>query len=377
MTFHVAPIALAAGLSIAVGAAQAQEPLTVRIGHVGPTSGPAAHLGKDNVNGARLAIQDLNARNLKIGGRAAKFELLAEDDAADPKQGVIAAQKLCDQKVNGVVGHLTSGSTLPAAKVYNDCGLPHISPVATNPKITQQGYKTTFRLLANDNVTGTALADRVADELKLKRVAIIDDRSAYGLGVSEAFKKQALARGLQVVTEQYTSDKAVDFSTLLTLVKGAKAEAIFYGGLDAQAGPMLRQMQQLGLAKVRLLGGDGICTSKLAELAGANEALASVVCAEGGVSIEKMNGGPAWKQRYEAAFPGEFQGNAPYGYDAVMVMAEAMLQAGSADPKVYAPKLFSVSLPGVTGRLAFDANGELKTPALTFSHFVGGKKTPL
>ena len=358
-------------------AAFAQDSLTVRIGQVGPTSGPAAHLGKDNVNGARLAIADLNARGLRIGGKPARFELIAEDDAADPKQGVQAAQKLCDQKVNGVVGHLTSGSSIPAAKVYNDCGIPHISPVATNPRLTQQGYKTTFRLLANDNVTGAGLANLAAGELKLTKVAIVDDRSAYGQGVADAFRKTAVAKGLKVVAEQFTNDKATDFSSLLTTIKATGAEVIFYGGLDAQAGPMLRQMQQLGMSKVRLMGGDGICTARLAELAAGSDALAQAICAEGGVSIEKMPGGQAWKKRYDAAYPGDFQGNAPYGYDAVTALAEAMLKANSADPIVYASRLFEIDLQGITGKLAFDANGEMRAPAMTFSHYVAGKKVPL
>ena len=370
---HAAVLALASMSALAF----AQDSLTVRIGHVGPISGPAAHLGKDNVNGARLAIADLNARGLRIGGKMARFELVADDDAADPRQGVQAAQKLCDQKVNGVVGHLTSGSTIPASKVYNDCGIPHISPVATNPRLTQQGYKTTFRLLANDNVTGAGLANLVSGELKLTRVAIVDDRSAYGQGVADAFKKTAVAKGLKVVDTQFTNDKAIDFSSLLTAIKASGAEVIFYGGLDAQAGPMLRQMQQLGMSKVRLMGGDGICTTRLAELAGASDALANVICAEGGVSIEKMPGGPAWKKRYDAAYPGDFQGNAPYGYDAVMALAEAMQKANSADPKVYAPKLFEIDAQGITGKLAFDANGEMKAPAMTFSHYLAGKKVPL
>ncbi len=372
MNPHIAPIAL---ILIGVATASvAQENVAVRIGQVGPTSGPAAHLGKDNANGVRMAIADLNARALRIGGKTAKFELIAEDDAADPKQGVIVAQKLCDQKVNGVVGPLTSGSAIPSAKVYNDCGIAHISPVATNPRLTQMGYKTTFRVLANDNVTGTALANVVADDLKLTRVAIVDDRTAYGQGVADAFRKQASVRGLQIVAEQFTNDKAVDFSTLLTAIKGANAQVIFYGGLDSQAGPMLRQMQQLGLGKVRLLGGDGICTTRLAELSGGVDALKQVICAEGGASIEKTAAGKAWKARYDAAYPGDFQGNAPYGYDATLVLAEAMVKANSSDPRVYAPKLFDTEVQGITGKVSFDANGDLKTPALTVSSYPDGKK---
>ena len=229
--------------------------------------------------------------------------------------------------------------------------------------------------LGKDNVTG--LAYLAADELKVTKVAIVDDRSAYGQGVADAFRKAAQAKGLRVVAEQFTSDKAADFSSLLTAIKATGAEAIFYGGLDAQAGPMLRQMQQLGMSKVRLMGGDGICTTRLAELAGASDALAQVICAEGGVSIEKMPGGPAWKKRYDAAYPSDFQGNAPYGYDAVMALAEAIQKSNSADPKVYAPKLFEIDAQGITGKLAFDASVEMKAPAMSFSHYVAGKKVPL
>ncbi|MDE1999915.1 MAG: branched-chain amino acid ABC transporter substrate-binding protein, partial [Burkholderiales bacterium] len=131
-TLALVPLAaLAASACMVPSLAQAQT--VVRIGHVAPVSGPQAHFGRDNENGARLAIDELNSEGLTIGGRKVKFELVAEDDAADPKQGTAAAQKLCDAKVNGVVGHLNSGTTLPAAKIYNACGMPMITPSATNP----------------------------------------------------------------------------------------------------------------------------------------------------------------------------------------------------------------------------------------------------
>ncbi|WBY01230.1 branched-chain amino acid ABC transporter substrate-binding protein [Ramlibacter tataouinensis] len=369
--------ALVLGIAFAGTSLQAQDTLVVRLGHVSPTSGPAAHLGADNVNGMRMAIDDLNAAGVLIGNRKARFEMIAEDDGADPKQGTAAAQKLCDQKVNGVVGHLTSGSTLPASRIYNDCGIPHISPVATNAKLTQQGYKTSFRLLANDNAMGAGLAHYAADTLKLKKVAVVDDRTAYGQGVAEVFKKTARSLGLQVVDEQYASDKSVDFTPLLTAIRAKNAEAIFYGGLDAQAGPMLRQMQMLGMGKVRLFGGDGICTHRLVELAGSPANVAAVTCGEGGASVDKMPGGAAWKKRYDARFPGQFQGNAPYGYDAALVLVEAMKRAGSADPAKYAPELFKLSYQGVTGRIEFDSTGELKNPAMTLFQFKDGRKAPL
>ena len=367
---------VAATLSVLAGAAMAQD-MVVKIGHVAPVSGAQAHYGKDNENGARMAIEDLNAKGVTIGGKKVKFELVAEDDAADPKQGTAAAQKLCDAKVNGVVGHLNSGTTIPASTIYNQCGIPHITPSATNPKLTQQGYKTTFRLLANDNALGAGLALHAANNLKLKKVAIIDDRTAYGQGVAEVFKRTALARGMQVVDEQFTSDKATDFMAILTAIKSKGPDAVFYGGMDPQAGPMLRQMDQLGLSNLKYFGGDGICTAKLAELSGGAKSMAGVVCAEGGASLEKMPGGAAWMARYEAKYPKQFQVYSPYVYDAVHVLVDAMVRAGSADPKVYTAKLFDTNYQGVTTKVGFEADGELKNPAMTLYLYKDGKKVAL
>ena len=368
--------AVVAAVSSFAGTAMAQD-MVVKIGHVGPVSGAQAHYGKDNENGARMAIEDLNAKGVTIAGKKVKLELVAEDDAADPKQGTAAAQKLCDAKVNGVVGHLNSGTTIPASAIYNQCGVPMVTPSATNPKLTQQGFKNVFRLLANDNALGAGLALHAVNNMKLKKVAIIDDRSAYGQGVAEVFKKTALAKGMLVVDEQYTNDKATDFMAILTAIKSKGPDAIFYGGMDPQAGPMLRQMDQLGLSNVKFFGGDGICTAKLAELSGGAKSLTGVVCAEGGASLEKMPGGKAWMTRYEAKYPKQFQVYSPYVYDAVHVLVDAMVRAGSADPKVYMAKLVDASYQGVTTKVGFEADGELKNPAMTLYMYKDGKKVAL
>ena len=365
-----------AAVAMMAGTAQAQD-MVVKIGHVGPVSGAQAHYGKDNENGARMAIEDLNTKGVTIGGKKVKLELVAEDDAADPKQGTAAASKLCDAKVNGVVGHLNSGTTIPASAIYNQCGIPMVTPSATNPKLTQQGFANVFRLLANDNALGAGLALHAANNLKIKTVAIIDDRSAYGQGVAEVFKKTAMAKGIKVVDEQFTNDKATDFMAILTAIKGKKADAVFYGGMDPQAGPMLRQMDQLGMSNLKFFGGDGICTAKLAELSGGAKSLGGVVCAEGGASLEKMPGGKAWKARYDAKYPGQFQVYSPYTYDAVHVLVDAMVQAGSVDPKVYQAKLKTIAYQGVTTKVGFEADGELKNPAMTLYTYKDGKKNAL
>ncbi len=367
--------AVLAGLFVS-SHAFAQETV-VRIGHSAPLSGSQAHYGKDNENGARMAIDDLNAKGVTIGGKKVRFELMAEDDAADPKQGTAVAQKFCDAKVAGVVGHLNSGVTIPASKIYSDCGIPMITPSSTNPKVTQNGYQNIYRLLANDNALGAGLAFYAADSIKAKKAAVIDDRTGYGQPLAEIFKKTAESKGIDIVATQYTTDKAVDFMAILTQIKGKNPDIVFYGGMDAQAGPMLRQLEQLGLTNVKFLGGDGICTNEIVKLAGGAKTVDNVVCAEGGASIQKMPGGTEWKKRYDAKYPGQYQIYGPYVYDAVMVLADAMQRAGSSDPKVYAAELPKTNYQGVTTRVQFDAQGELRNPAMTFIVYRDGKKTPL
>jgi len=369
-------LTVAAAIAAMAGMVSAQEQV-VKIGHVAPMSGAQAHYGKDNENGTRMAIEDLNKQGVTIGGKKIKFEIQAEDDAADPKQGTAAAQKLCDAKVAGVVGHLNSGTTIPASKVYNDCGIPHVTGAATNPDLTKPGYKTTYRILANDNALGAGLALYAADKLKLKKVAIIDDRTAYGQGVAAVFKKTAESKGLQIVDNQFTTDKATDFMAILTSIKSKAPDAIFYGGMDAQGGAMLRQLEQLGMSNVKFFGGDGICTAEIAKIAAGAKTLGNVVCAEGGASLAKMPGGTAWKKRYDAKYPNQFQVYSPYTYDATFVLVDAMKRANSVDPKVYTAKLPETNFKGVTTTIAFEPNGELKNPAITLYVYKDGKKVAL
>ncbi|HJV74381.1 MAG TPA: branched-chain amino acid ABC transporter substrate-binding protein [Noviherbaspirillum sp.] len=375
MQFTTKIIPLAGAIAFAfAGAASAQEQV-VKIGHVGPISGSIAHLGKDNENGARMAIDELNAKGVTIGGKKVKFELLAEDDAADPKQGTAAAQKLVDAKVNGVIGHLNSGTTIPASKIYSDAGIPQISPSATNPKYTQQGFKTAFRVVANDGQLGGTLGRYAADQLKAKKVAVIDDRTAYGQGVADEFIKGAKAKGVQVVSQQYTNDKATDFNAILTAIKAKNPDVIFYGGMDAVAGPMLRQMKALGI-NAKMMGGDGICTENLVTLAGdAIGTPGQIVCAEaGGVEETQKKGMDDFRAAYKKKFGIEVQLYAPYVYDAVMVMAEAMKKANSAEPAKYLPELGKANYKGVTGNISFDSKGDMKNGTLTLYTYKDGKR---
>ncbi len=366
----------AAVLALAGGATSVvAQDMVVKIGHVGPTSGAIAHLGKDNELGAKMAIDELNAKGVMIGGKKAKFELLTEDDGADPKQGTAVAQKLMDAKVNGVIGHLNSGTTIPASKIYSDAGVPQISPSATNPKYTRNGYKTAFRMVADDAHLGGTLGRYAVNTLKGKSIAVIDDRTAYGQGIAEEFEKAVKAAGGSIAERQFTTDKATDFTAILTAVRGKKADVVFFGGMDAVAGPMIRQMKQLGI-DAKFLGGDGICTGELPKLAAGTMAEGQVVCAEaGGVEGEQKGGLTKFYADFKKKNNIDVQVYAPYVYDAVNVMVAAMVKAGSAEPAKYLPVLAKTEgYKGVTGTISFDNKGDIKNGALTLYTYKDGKR---
>jgi branched-chain amino acid transport system substrate-binding protein len=359
---------------LAAGSVYAQD-MVVKIGHVGPTSGAIAHLGKDNENGARMAIDELNAKGVTIGGKKVKLELLAEDDGADPKQGTSAAQKLVDSKVMGVVGHLNSGTSIPASKIYSDAGIPQISPSATNPKFTRQGYKTTFRVVADDVHLGGTLGRYAAKDLKGKSIAVIDDRTAYGQGVADEFEKGVKGAGGAIVGREFTNDKATDFTAILTSLKAKKPDVVFFGGMDAVAGPMMRQMKQLGI-EAKFMGGDGICTGELPKLSAGTMADGQVVCAEaGGVEGAAKKSMDDFYAAFKKKFNADVQVYAPYVYDSVNVMVAAMVKAGSAEPAKYLPVLAKTEgYKGVTGTISFDNKGDVKNGALTLYTYKGGKR---
>jgi branched-chain amino acid transport system substrate-binding protein len=344
--------------------------LVIKIGASAPLTGPQAHLGKDNENGTRMAIEDANAKGVTIGGQKARFELLSEDDQADPKTATIVAQKLVDAKVNGVIGHLNSGTTIPASRIYNDNAIPQISPSATAVNYTAQGFKTAFRVMANDGQQGKVLGAFAAKNIGAKKIAVIDDRTAYGQGLADEFAKSAEANGAQIVAREYTTDKAVDFTAVLTSIKGKKPDLVFFGGMDPQGAPMLKQLRGLAL-EAKFMMGDGGYTPTLIENAGA--AAEGAYASLPGVPLEQMPGGRDFSQRYQAKFGQPIQLYAGYCYDAVNVMIAAMQKAGSADPAKYLPELGKSEYDGVTAKIAFDEKGDLKNGAVTLYQVQQGK----
>lgn len=374
MTTKFIPLAIA--LAVA-GSAQAQQ--VVKIGHVSPTSGPVAHLGKDMENAARMAVEELNAKGISLGGQKVTFQLVAEDDASDPKQGTAVAQKLVDAKVKGVIGHLNSGTSIPASKIYNDAGIPQISPATTAPQYTRQRFPGTFRVVADDSKLGGTLARYAVDTLKVKNIAVIDDRTTYGQGVATEFIKGAKGPGVKIVGKEFTSATATDYTAILTSIRAKKPDLVFFGGMDAVGGPMLKQMKNLGIT-ARFMGGDGVCTDALGRLAGdAVGAEGKVICAEaGGVTgAEQEKVMTDFRARFKQKTGQDVQLYAPYVYDAVMVMAAAMQKAGSAEPAKYLPELKNIQYKGVTGDIRFDAKGDIENGALTLFTYKGGKKAKL
>ena len=343
--------------------------MIVKIGQVSPLTGPQAHLGKDNDNGARLAIDEANARGVTLGGQKVKFVLLSEDDQADPKTATIVAQKLVDAQVKGVIGHLNSGASIPASKIYYDAGIPQISPSATAIKYTDQGFKTAFRTMTNDRQQGRVLGEFLVKKMGGKRVAIVDDRTAYGQGLADEVEKAVKASGGELVAREYTSDKATDFSAILTTIKGKNPDVLFFGGMDPQGAPMAKQMQSLGL-KAKFLGGDGLQTAEFLKLAGV--AAEGVTASSPGLPIDSMPGGKTFRDKFTTKY-GPIQTYAPYAYDAATAMIMAMEKTGSAEPAKVLAELPKIRFAGVTGEIGFDAKGDVLGGAITLYRVKAGK----
>ncbi len=373
-------VAVAAGLAAcgkkeepkaaAAAAPAAAAEMVVKIGHVGPTSGQIAHLGKDNENGARLAVDEANAKGLMFDGKKIKFELLAEDDAADPKQATAVAQKLMDAKVVGVIGHLNSGTTIPASAIYNTAGVAQISPSATNPKYTQQGFKGAFRMVANDIAQGTAIGNYAVKGLGAKKIAIIEDKTAYGVGLADETEKAVKAAGgTVVIREALANEKEQDFKGVLTKVKAKNPDVIMFGGMDAQAGPMLKQMKALGI-KAKFISGDGAQSAELIKLGG--DAAEGAFATTAGLPKDKMPQGAAFYDKFKAKFGADVQVYAPFVYDATNALIAAVVKVGPDTAKII-DALKATSMDGVTGKIAFDDKGDIKDGAVTVFQVKGGK----
>ena len=374
MRFTPKMIPLAGAIALALAGSAYAEEQVVKIGHSGPLSGANAFAGKDNENGVRLAVEELNAKKISVGGKTLKFELLSEDDQCDPKAGVNVAQKFVDSGVKYVMGPYCSGVAIPASRVYSEAGLM-LSTVGSNPKVTQSGYKNLYRIIASDSQVGASMATYAAKILKVKTVGVIDDRTAFGQGVAEEFAKVAKSSGLKVVGQEYTNDKATDFATILTSLKSKKADVIFFGGYAPQGAPMARQMKQLGIS-AKLLGGDTLCSAEMGKLGG--DAVGdNVLCAQGGAILDKVANGPAFKEKYKKRFNQDPDVYAASFYDQVLFIATAMQKAGSTDVNKVGAELYKLTHKGVAGTYSYDDKGNMKQSPVTVYTFKDSLPVPL
>ncbi|SPB18101.1 branched-chain amino acid ABC transporter substrate-binding protein [Caballeronia novacaledonica] len=352
----------------------AAEATVVKIGHVAPLTGLQAHLGKDNENGARLALEEISAQGLTIDGHAIRLVLDGQDDAADPRVGTEAAQKLVDDHVVAVIGHMNSGVSIPASKIYSDAGIAQISPSTTNPEYTKQGYKTTFRVVATDALQGPVLAGYAMKTLHAKKVVVVDDATAYGRGLADEFVKSVQAGGVKIAAREATTEKARNYKAILTKIRRIQPDVVMYGGMDVTGGPFAKEAAALGI-KAKILAGDGVCTDKVAELAG--DAVQNIICSEAGLALSKMDKGADFEKKYEARFHAPVQIYAPFTYDAMYVIVDAMKRANSIEaPKVLAA-LATTDYNGLTGHIAFDDKGDLKAGTITLYDFKDKKKDVL
>jgi len=362
-------LAALAALAAGPAAALAQEVQIVKIGFSSPLTGPQAAAGKDNQGGLLMAIDALNARGMLVKGKKIKFEAVIEDDQGDPQAGVNVAQKLADMQVAAIIGPYNSGVALPVSRIYQNAGIV-MGTVASNPRVTQQGYNVVFRIAASDSQLGSTMARYAAQELKVRKVAIIDDRSAYGVGVAAEFEKVAKAAGVQITSRDFTNGKAVDFTAILTSLRARKPDAIFYGGYSPQGAPLLRQMRQLGVNAL-LLGSDGICAPEMGRLAG-DAIKDQVYCTQGGTLLDKVRAGKQFAADYRKRFGRPAETYAASFYDGMMLIAQAMQAADSVDPKVYRAALEKITYKGVAATLAFDANHDLLQSPVTVFRFRDG-----
>ena len=341
----------------------------VKIGVAAPLTGPQSHYGKGIENAVRMAVEEANASGLEIGGKKIKFEVLAEDDQADPKTATSVAQKLVDAKINGVVGHMNSGAGIPASKIYMEASIPQISASMTAVAYTAQGYPTTYRVMANDAQQGKVLGEYATQKWGAKKVVLIDDRTAYGQGLADEVEKAVKAGGGEITAREFTNDKAQDFNAILTSAKGKKPDLIFFGGMDPQGGPMVRQLKDLGMSS-KYLGGDGIYSPKFIELAG--KSAEGSKASSPGLPLEKMPGGAEFKKKYEAKY-GQIQLYEPFAYDAANILIDAMKRAGSTEPNKYLPEMSKTNYTGVIGTVSFDEKGDIKNGPVSVYEVKDGK----
>lgn len=338
-------------IGIALAGCQKKDQNVVRVGIAGPMTGPQAKLGTDFGNGARIAIDEWNEKGGVLGK---KIEVIVGDDAADPKQAVSVANKIVNEGSIGVIGHFNSSCSIPASDVYNRSSVPMITPASTNPLLTERGYKGVFRVCGRDDQQGSIAAKFVTEKLKLKRVAILHDKTTYGQGLVDEFRK-SLGKGIEVVHYGGIIQGDKDFKAVLTDVKGKNPELIYFGGIYPEGGLLVKQARELGM-DVPFMSGDGVIDPVFIEIAGKEAAEGTYLTFS--PDPQNIPTARAFIDKYRARF-GELGPYSIYAYDATNILFTAVKAAGSTDGKKISGKLHSLPFNGALGTIRFDEKGDV------------------
>jgi branched-chain amino acid transport system substrate-binding protein len=324
--------------------------ISIKIGIAGPMSGDQSKMGIDERNGAELAVEEWNSRGGVLGK---KISLLVEDDQHDPKQAVAVANKLVNSGAVAVIGHWNSGSSIPASDVYHQAGIPMITPASTNPQLTERGYENIFRICGRDDQQGKVSADFVLAHKEYKKIAILHDKTTYGQGLADEFRKN-LREQVEVVYFSGLTQGEKDFRGILTTLKEKKPDLIFFGGIYPEAGQLVMQAKELGL-NAPFASGDGTFDPTFIKIAG-NSAEGTFLTFSADPSGQKE--AAEVLNRYHQKY-GEHGPYSLYAYDAANALLKTIADTGSTDPKVLSRGLHEVRVKGTTGQIQFDAKGDL------------------
>jgi branched-chain amino acid transport system substrate-binding protein len=352
----------------------AETPRSVQIGFAGPLSGSSAQMGQSQAHAVELAIAEINARGIAVGGRPVLLKLLTQDDRGDIHTAALVANYLVRSEVVAVIGHWNTGASMPAANIYHAAGIPQIAPGSTGRQYTQNGYADSFRIVGHDDDGGRYASTFALQQLKARRIAVIHDDTGFGTMLANQFMQGLPDKGSAVVARQTISSKTSDFNAALTTARNTDADLIFFGGLGPQAAALKLAMRRAGV-NATLLAADGIVSPTFLRLAGAD--------GEGtfglapGQAQEKMAGWKKFQDKFIAAYGGPIELFAPFAYDAAYAIAAAIQQADSLDPPRIAAALHQLKYKGLTGTIAFDAEGNLLNPAYTIYQVRSGKWIPV
>lgn len=341
-----------------------KEAAVIKIGAAGQLTGAEAVFGADMLNGVKLAVEEWNAKGGVLGK---KIEVVAGDDQAEPRQAVAVANKFVAEGVAGVVGHFNSSCSIPASEVYNKAGIPQISHASTNPKLTDQGFGNVFRVCGRDDQQGKVAADYAVQKLKVKKVAIVHDKTTYGEGFANEFKK-GLGSGVQVVLFEGITKGEKDYSPVVTKIKSASPDLIFFGGIYNEGGLLVKQYKAVG-GTAPFIGGDGIMSEEMLKIGGPGT---EGTYATFGPDTKEVASAKGFNDSYRKKFgePGVYS---VYAYDAANILLQSIQKAGSIENAKVVAAVKATDYNGALGHIQFDAKGDVKESPYVIWKVVNGK----